>query len=49
MDTYDQSVRELQFERRSQPSDRMKSEEELAKEEKERLEKLEVNGLVRKK
>lgn len=41
-DDYDRSVRELQFERRGQALDRMKTEEELAMEEKERLEKLEV-------
>ena len=35
-------VRELAFERRGQPTDRLKSEEEIAREEKERLEKLEV-------
>lgn len=42
VDDYDRSVRELQFERRGQPLDRMRTEEELAREEKERLEKLEV-------
>lgn len=35
-------VRELGFEMKAQPSNRMKTEEELAKEEQERLEKLEV-------
>ena len=35
-------MRELAFERRGQPTDRLKSEEEMAREEKERLEKLEV-------
>ena len=42
-DDYDVFVRELAFERRGQPTDRMKSEEEMAKEEKKRLDKLEVN------
>lgn len=42
VDDYDHSVRELQFERRGKPLNRMKTEEELAREEKERLEKLEV-------
>jgi hypothetical protein len=35
-------VRELGFEMKAQPSNRMKTEEELAKEEQERLKKLEV-------
>lgn len=42
MDDYDRAVRELVYERRGQPTDRMKTEEEIAKEEKMRLEKLEV-------
>ena len=42
VDDYDRSVRELQFERRGLALDRMKTEDELAVEEKERLEKLEV-------
>lgn len=42
MDDFDKAVRELQFERRGHASNRMKTEEELAAEEKERLEKLEV-------
>ena len=46
VDDYDRSVRVLQFERRGQPLDRMKTEEELAKEEKERLEALEVRYSV---
>lgn len=37
-------VRELGFEMKAQPSNRMKTEEELAKEEQERLRKLEVLG-----
>lgn len=37
-------VRELGFEMKAQPSNRMKTEEELAKEEQERLRKLEVRG-----
>ncbi len=42
VDGYDRSVRELQFERRGQALDRLKTEEEIVREEKERLEKLEV-------
>jgi len=42
-DDYDRAVRELQFERRGQALDRLKTEEELAAVEKERLEKLEVS------
>ena len=41
-DAYDMMVRELGFEMKAQPSNRMKTEEELAKEEQERLQKLEV-------
>lgn len=41
-DDYDKIVRELGFEMKAQPSDRMKSEDEIAKEEQERLQKLEV-------
>lgn len=37
-------VRELGFEMKAQPSNRMKTEEELAKEEQERLRSLEVRG-----
>lgn len=47
VDDYDCSVRELQFERRGKPLNRMKTEEELAREEKERLEKLEVDRVRR--
>ena len=39
-------VRELAFERRGKPTDRLKSEEEMARDEKERLEKLEVRELT---
>ncbi|KAM4709591.1 nucleolar protein 14 [Discoglossus pictus] len=46
-DEYDKIVRELVFEMKAQPSDRMKSEEELAKEEQERLQKLEADRLRR--
>ncbi|XP_053560171.1 nucleolar protein 14 [Bombina bombina] len=46
-DEYDKIVRELGFEMKAMPCDRMKSEEELAKEEKERLEKLEADRLRR--
>ncbi|ETE61471.1 Nucleolar protein 14, partial [Ophiophagus hannah] len=40
-DEYDVLVRELGFEMKTQPSDRMKTEEELAKEEQEKLQQLE--------
>ena len=43
-DDYDRAVRDLQFERRGQALDRLKTEEKLAAEEKERLEKLEVRN-----
>ncbi|CAC5420942.1 NOP14 [Mytilus coruscus] len=46
-DDYDIAVRELQFEMKSKPTDRLKTEEELAKEEKERLEKQESDRLKR--
>ncbi|XP_019382018.1 PREDICTED: nucleolar protein 14 [Gavialis gangeticus] len=46
-DEYDMIVRELGFEMKAQPSDRMKTEDELAKEEQERLEKLEADRLRR--
>ena len=39
-------VRELGFEMKAQPSNRLKTEEELAKEEQERLKRLEVWGAV---
>ena len=39
---YDRIVRELAFEKRARPTDRTKSEEEIALEEKNKLEKLEV-------
>ncbi|XP_072177495.1 nucleolar protein 14-like [Diadema setosum] len=42
-DAYDMSVKELIFDMRAQASDRMKTPEELAKEERERLEKLEAD------
>nr|CAD7428930.1 unnamed protein product [Timema monikensis] len=41
-DPYDTVMRELKFEARGKPSDRLKTEDEIAKEEKERLEKLEA-------
>ncbi|XP_063780458.1 nucleolar protein 14 [Pseudophryne corroboree] len=44
---YDKIVRELGFEMKAQPSDRMKSEEEIAKEEQERLQKQEAERLRR--
>ncbi|KAH0616333.1 hypothetical protein JD844_027369 [Phrynosoma platyrhinos] len=46
-DEYDMIVRELGFEMKVQPSSRMKTEEELAKEEKEKLLKLEADRLRR--
>ncbi|XP_051056367.1 nucleolar protein 14 isoform X2 [Phodopus roborovskii] len=46
-DAYDVMVRELGFEMKAQPSNRMKTEEELAKEEQERLRKLEAERLRR--
>ncbi|XP_021499370.1 nucleolar protein 14 [Meriones unguiculatus] len=46
-DAYDMMVRELGFEMKAQPSNRMKTEEELAKEEQDRLRKLEAERLRR--
>ncbi|XP_066089734.1 nucleolar protein 14 [Saccopteryx bilineata] len=46
-DAYDMMVRELGFEMKAQPSNRMKTEEELAKEEQERLEHLEAERVRR--
>uniref|UniRef100_A0A5F9CJ22 NOP14 nucleolar protein n=1 Tax=Oryctolagus cuniculus TaxID=9986 RepID=A0A5F9CJ22_RABIT len=46
-DAYDMVVRELGFEMKAQPSNRMKTEEELAREEQERLRKLEADRLRR--
>ncbi|XP_051819881.1 nucleolar protein 14 [Antechinus flavipes] len=46
-DAYDIMVRELGFEMKAQPSNRMKTEEELAKEEQARLKKLEADRLRR--
>jgi nucleolar protein 14 len=46
-DDYDQLVRELVFDKRSQPKDRTKTEEEIAQEEKEALEKAERARLRR--
>jgi len=46
-DDYDQLVRELIFDKRSQPKDRTKTEEEIAQEEKEALEKAERARLRR--
>ncbi|XP_069351805.1 nucleolar protein 14 isoform X2 [Eulemur rufifrons] len=46
-DAYDMMVRELGFEMKAQPSNRMKTEEELAHEEQERLRKLEAERLRR--
>ncbi|XP_045429957.1 nucleolar protein 14 isoform X2 [Pipistrellus kuhlii] len=46
-DAYDRAVRELGFEMKAQPSERMKTEEELAKEEQERLRRLEAERVRR--
>ncbi|NXJ06730.1 NOP14 protein, partial [Odontophorus gujanensis] len=46
-DEYDMIVRELGFEMKAKPSERMKTEEELAKEEEARLQKLEADRLRR--
>lgn len=46
-DDYDKVMRELKFEARGVPSDRLKTEDEVAKEEKERLEKLEQERMER--
>ncbi|KDQ08229.1 hypothetical protein BOTBODRAFT_118835 [Botryobasidium botryosum FD-172 SS1] len=46
-DDYDQFVRELAFEKRAKPTDRLKTEEEIAKEEKDKLEKAERSRLRR--
>uniref|UniRef100_A0A1A7Z3J3 NOP14 nucleolar protein n=2 Tax=Iconisemion striatum TaxID=60296 RepID=A0A1A7Z3J3_9TELE len=47
LEEYDMMVRELGFEMKAQPSERMKSPEELAKEEKEKLQTLEADRLRR--
>ncbi|KAL3268042.1 hypothetical protein HHI36_007172 [Cryptolaemus montrouzieri] len=47
LEDYDKVMRELKFESRGTVSDRLKSEEEIAKEEKEKLEKLETERLQR--
>ncbi|XP_036130896.1 nucleolar protein 14 [Molossus molossus] len=46
-DAYDRMVRELGFEMKAQPCNRMKTEQELAKEEQERLRRLEVDRVRR--
>ncbi|XJO75232.1 hypothetical protein BDV3_005942 [Batrachochytrium dendrobatidis] len=46
-DDYDKFVRELAYDRRAKPTDRIKNEDELAQEEKKRLEKLEQERLRR--
>lgn len=46
-DEYDMMVRQLVFDMKAKPSDKMKSEEEIAKEEQERLQKLEAERLRR--
>lgn len=46
-DDYDMAVRELKFEARGNPSDKLKSEEEIIKEEKQKLEALEADRLTR--
>ncbi|XP_028272935.1 nucleolar protein 14 [Parambassis ranga] len=47
LDAYDMMVRELGFEMKAQPSEKMKTPEELAKEEREKLQKLEADRLRR--
>lgn len=46
LDEYDMMVRELGFEMKAQPSEKMKTPEELAKEEREKLQKLEVRQVL---
>ncbi|KAM0726823.1 Nucleolar protein 14 [Formica fusca] len=46
-DAYDTAVRQLIFEARGNPSDKLKSEEEIIQEEKKRLEELEADRLAR--
>lgn len=46
-DDYDIAVRELKFEAKGMPSDKLKSEEDIIKEEKEKLETLEADRLAR--
>ncbi|KYN22448.1 Nucleolar protein 14 [Trachymyrmex cornetzi] len=46
-DTYDIAVRQLKFEARGNPSEKLKSEEQIIQEEKEKLEKLEADRLAR--
>ncbi|XP_050960850.1 nucleolar protein 14 [Labeo rohita] len=47
LDQYDMMVRELGFEMKAQPSEKLKSAEELTREERERLQKLEADRLKR--
>ncbi|CAN9504305.1 unnamed protein product [Ophioblennius macclurei] len=47
VDEYDMMVRELGFEMKAQPSEKLKTPEELAKEEREKLQKLEADRLRR--
>lgn len=47
LDEYDMAVRELGFEMKAQPTERMKTPEELVREERERLQKLEADRLRR--
>lgn len=44
LEEYDMRVRELGFEMKAQPSEKMKTPEELAREAKEKLQKLEVRS-----
>lgn len=44
LDEYDMMVRELGFEMKAQPSEKLKTPEELAREERERLQTLEVRS-----
>jgi hypothetical protein len=45
-DTYEKMVKEMVMDQRARPSDRTKTPEEIAQEEKERLEKLEVCSIA---
>lgn len=46
LEQYDMMVRELGFEMKAQPSEKLKTPEELAREEREKLQKLEVCSLL---
>lgn len=46
LEEYDMMVRELGFEMKAQPSEKLKTPEELAREEREKLQKLEVMDFI---